>query len=100
MKSLYYNKVQVSVFLDQKVTPAQRSALETELKAEPEIKSFRYETQAEAYARFRELFKQNPDSSTARPRATSRRRTTSSSRTRSATSWSPGSSATSPVSSR
>jgi cell division transport system permease protein len=61
MKQIYYDKVQVSIFLADSVTDPQRQAIETQLKASPEVKSFIYESKAEAYARFKEQFKQQPE---------------------------------------
>jgi cell division transport system permease protein len=61
MKQIYYDKVQVSIFLADGVTDQQRSAIETKLKSSPEVKSFIYESKAEAYARFKEQFSQQPE---------------------------------------
>jgi cell division transport system permease protein len=61
MKQIYYDKVQVSIFLADSVTDPQRQAIETELKASPEVKSFIYESKAEAYARFKQQFSQQPE---------------------------------------
>ena len=48
MKEIYYDKVQVSIFLSDTVTDEQRSAIETELKDSPEVKSYIYESKDEA----------------------------------------------------
>ena len=61
MKQIYYDKVQVSIFLADGVTDQQRQAIKTELQHSPEVKSFIYESKAEAYARFKEQFKQQPE---------------------------------------
>jgi cell division transport system permease protein len=61
MKQIYYDKVQVSIFLADGVTDAQRSAIETKLKDSPEVKHFIYESKDEAYKRFQEQFKQQPE---------------------------------------
>jgi cell division transport system permease protein len=61
MKAIYYDKVQVSIFLADGVTDAQRSAIEQQLKSSPEVKSFVYESKDEAYKRFKEQFAQQPD---------------------------------------
>jgi cell division transport system permease protein len=58
MKALYYNKIEVSVFLKDSSTKAQRASLETELKQSPEVSSFIYENKAQAYQRFKKLFSQ------------------------------------------
>jgi cell division transport system permease protein len=61
MKEIYYDKVQVSIFLSDTVTDEQRSAIETELKGSPEVKSYIYESKDEAYQRFQEQFSQQPE---------------------------------------
>jgi cell division transport system permease protein len=61
MKEIYYDKVQVSIFLTDDVTDEQRSAIEQKLKASDEVKNFVYESKDEAYKRFKEQFAQQPD---------------------------------------
>jgi cell division transport system permease protein len=61
MKQIYYDKVQVSIFLADNVTDQQRQAIEAQLKSSPEVKHYIYESKAEAYARFKEQFKQQPE---------------------------------------
>lgn len=61
MKQIYYDKVQVSIFLADGVTDQQRQAIKSRLEASPEVKSYIYESKAEAYARFKEQFKQQPE---------------------------------------
>jgi cell division transport system permease protein len=61
MKAIYYDKVQVAVFLSDTVTDAQRSAIETQLKNSPEVKSYLYESKDEAFARFKKQFAAQPD---------------------------------------
>jgi cell division transport system permease protein len=61
MKQIYYDKVQVSIFLADGVTDQQRQAIATELKSSPEVKSYIYESKAEAYARFKQQFKEQPE---------------------------------------
>jgi cell division transport system permease protein len=61
MKEIYYDKVQVSIFLADGVTDDQRGAIEQQLKASPEVKSYIYESKDEAYKRFKEQFAQQPD---------------------------------------
>jgi cell division transport system permease protein len=61
MKAVYYDKVQVSIFLTDGVTEAQRQAIESTLKSSPEVKHFIHETKAEAYARFKQQFAQQPE---------------------------------------
>jgi cell division transport system permease protein len=61
MKEIYYDKVQVSIFLTDDVTDDQRNAIEQKLKASDEVKSYIYESKDEAYKRFKEQFAQQPD---------------------------------------
>ncbi len=71
MKGYWYDRIQVSIYLcnayaeqpncrGQAVTDAQRQAVETQLKAMPEVKAVFFETEAEAYERFREQFRNSP----------------------------------------
>jgi cell division transport system permease protein len=61
MKAIYYDKVQVAIFLSDGVTDQQRSAIETQLKESPEVKSYLYESKDEAFKRFQQQFSQQPD---------------------------------------
>ena len=61
MKDIFYDKVQVSIFLADGVTEDQRAAIETQLSSSSEVKSFVYENKDEAYARFQEQFSQQPE---------------------------------------
>jgi cell division transport system permease protein len=61
MKEIYYDKVQVSIFLADDVTDQQRTAIEQKLKASPEVKSYLYESKDEAYKRFQQQFAQQPE---------------------------------------
>jgi cell division transport system permease protein len=61
MKQIYYDKVQVSIFLADGVTDQQRTAIKDQLSHSPEVKNYIYESKAEAYARFKEQFKQQPE---------------------------------------
>jgi cell division transport system permease protein len=61
MKAIYYDKVQVSIFLSDNVTDQQRQAIESQLKSSPEVKHYIYESKKEAYARFKEQFAQQPE---------------------------------------
>lgn len=60
MKELYYDKLEVSVYLQDTVTGPQREAIDGQLAASPEVESFQYLDKAAAFARFKELFKANP----------------------------------------
>ncbi|RBY74899.1 ABC transporter permease [Geodermatophilus sp. TF02-6] len=61
MKEIYYDKVQVSIFLADDVTDEQRTVIEQELAASPEVKSYIYESKDEAYQRFQQQFSQQPE---------------------------------------
>jgi cell division transport system permease protein len=61
MKDIFYDKVQVSIFLADDVTEEQRAAIETQLSSSSEVRSFVYENKDEAYERFREQFSQQPE---------------------------------------
>ncbi len=71
MKSFWYDKVEVAVYLcgdassetscpDGAVTEEQRTQIETDLRALPEVSEVYYESQEDAYIRFKEQFKNNP----------------------------------------
>lgn len=60
MKEYFYFRVEVSIFLTKDVTQAQRTSLREELQADPLVKSVTYESQDDAYRRFREQFKDSP----------------------------------------
>jgi hypothetical protein len=68
MKDYWYDKIEVSVFLcgtlsesptcaNGVVTPEQRASIKTDLEALPVVQSVFYESQTEAFARFKERFK-------------------------------------------
>lgn len=60
MKTLYYDKLEVSIYLSDGITPQQQEAVSTQLDASPEVASFQYLNKAEAYDRFKRLFRGNP----------------------------------------
>jgi cell division transport system permease protein len=70
MKDYWYDKIEVSVFLCGSlsespscsagvVTPEQRTSIKAELDALPVVRSVFYESQTEAFARFKERFKES-----------------------------------------
>jgi cell division transport system permease protein len=62
MKGYYYDKVQVSIFLKTDITPDQRTQLQTTLTADPLVKQpVIHETQAQAWTKFQQQFKDAPD---------------------------------------
>lgn len=71
MKGYWYDRIQVSIYLctadalqpnceGRAVTDAQRSALEQQLQALPEVKAVFYESEQEAFDRFKEQFRNSP----------------------------------------
>ena len=61
MKDFYYDKVQVSVFLNTDITDQQRADLQARLKGDPAVQSVFYEDQQTAYNRFKDQFRDLPD---------------------------------------
>jgi cell division transport system permease protein len=61
MKDFYYSKIQVTIFLKNDVTEAQRANLDTALKDDPLIKDHFYESKQQAYERFKEQFRDAQD---------------------------------------
>lgn len=53
-------QVRVTVFLERDVSSADRAQLESDLRGLPEVKSVDYEDKQEAYARFKQLFANEP----------------------------------------
>lgn len=60
MKELYYDKLEVSVYLQDTITAPQRAAVETQLKASPEVENYQFLTKDQAFDRFKRLFRGNP----------------------------------------
>jgi cell division transport system permease protein len=52
---------QVAVFLNRDITDAQRSNLDAALRTDPIVRNLRFESREEAYAKFVELWKGNPE---------------------------------------
>ena len=81
MKDYWYDKVQVSIFLCTKnsdaascsggaVTTAQKEQIKADLESlKPLVQEVYYESSAEAYARFKEQFKNSPIAQNASPDA-------------------------------
>jgi len=61
MKEIYYDKVQVSIFLADDVTEEQRAGIQARLDASPEVAGYVYESKEEAYLRFQQQFSQQPE---------------------------------------
>jgi cell division transport system permease protein len=60
MKSLYYDKLEVSIYLKDNVTEPQRQSVESALAASPEVQGYQYLNKQDAFDRFKRLFKGNP----------------------------------------
>ncbi|HEX6870772.1 MAG TPA: permease-like cell division protein FtsX [Micromonosporaceae bacterium] len=57
MKEVYYEKVEVTIFLKaQETTEPQKADIEAKLKQDPLVQSYDFETQQEAYERFKEIY--------------------------------------------
>ena len=61
MKGYWYDKVEMSIFLDKAVTEDQRTSLQTDLQTNPQVKTVFYESHEDALKRFKEDFKDSPD---------------------------------------
>lgn len=61
MKNIYYDQVQVSIFLRDDVTDPQREDIKAGLAASSEVKTFLYESKQEAYQRFKLQFAGQPE---------------------------------------
>jgi len=60
MKGYWYDRVEVSIFLAEDVTEAQRDSIQDDLQALPEVERVEYESKADAFIRFKEQFKDSP----------------------------------------
>ena len=61
MKTYYYDKVEVAIFLTNDVKEAERTDLDTALKADPLVQNVQYESKDKAYEKFKEMYKNSPD---------------------------------------
>ncbi|MCZ7420762.1 MULTISPECIES: permease-like cell division protein FtsX [unclassified Micromonospora] len=61
MKQLYFENIEVSIFLDAEVTDEQRSAIATQLESDPLVSQVTYVNKDEAFQRFQEMFRDSPD---------------------------------------
>lgn len=59
--SYWGDRVEVSVFLQEGISPQQRSAIEQELRGIDVVQEVYYESKEQAYQRFKEQFKDSPD---------------------------------------
>lgn len=60
MKELYYDKLEVSIYLKDNITAPQRETLTSQLAASPEVEDYEFLTKEQAYERFKRLFRGNP----------------------------------------
>jgi cell division transport system permease protein len=60
MKELYYDKLEVSIYLQDTATAPQREAISSQLDGSPEIASYQFLDKDAAFERFRKLFRNNP----------------------------------------
>ena len=60
MREIYYEKIQVSIYLADDVTDQQRDAIAAQLESSPEVKDYLYESKADAYQRFLRAFQEQP----------------------------------------
>src|SRR3954464_8499333 len=61
MKSFFYDKVEVSIFLKADVTDQQRESLKTDLAGDPLVQNVIYESREVAWQRFKTQFHDAPD---------------------------------------
>jgi cell division transport system permease protein len=61
MKDFYYAKVEVAIFLDPKITEAQRTQLNSELTADPLVSTVEFETKTQAFEKFKTIYADTPD---------------------------------------
>jgi cell division transport system permease protein len=61
MKDLYYENIQVSIFLKTDVNEQQKNDLDARLKGDPLVKEVVYVNKDEAYKRFQEMYQDAPD---------------------------------------
>ncbi|UQU65817.1 permease-like cell division protein FtsX [Couchioplanes caeruleus] len=60
-KDYYYGRIEVSIFLRDDITDAQRAALGAAIDRSPLVADKRYEDKQDAYARFKEAWRESPD---------------------------------------
>ncbi|GAB3850228.1 permease-like cell division protein FtsX [Micromonospora andamanensis] len=61
MKQLYFENIEVSIFLNADVTDEQRSAIAAQLESDPLVSQATYVNKDEAFQRFQEMFRDSPD---------------------------------------
>jgi cell division transport system permease protein len=61
MKNFYYGEIEVSIFLREDVTDAQRNAINQAIDGNALVESKTYETRQEAFEKFKVLWRDSPD---------------------------------------
>ena len=61
MKNYYYGEIEVSIFLREDVTEAQRATIQQALEANPLVAAKEYETRQQAFEKFQVLWRDSPD---------------------------------------
>ncbi|MDG4793151.1 permease-like cell division protein FtsX [Micromonospora sp. WMMD1082] len=61
MKQLYFENIEVSIFLTGDVTEEQRASIGTQLESDPLVSQVTYVNKDEAFQRFQEMFRDSPD---------------------------------------
>ena len=61
MKNYYYGEIEVSIFLREDVSDAQRTAINQAIDSNPLVESKTYETREQAYQKFLVLWRDSPD---------------------------------------
>jgi cell division transport system permease protein len=60
MREIYYEKIQVSIYLADGITDEQRDSIAAQLDTSPEVRDYIYESKADAYQRFLRAFQEQP----------------------------------------
>jgi cell division transport system permease protein len=60
MKEIYFDKLQVMVYLKDNIKQADRDTLQQQLSDSPEVRDVQYLTKEQAYERYKRLFSANP----------------------------------------
>lgn len=61
MKDLYYENIEVSIFLATDASPEQRDGLQTKLESDPLVEEVVFVNKDEAYKRFQQMYQDAPD---------------------------------------
>src|SRR5215471_8050240 len=61
MKNFYYEQIEVTIFMKNDATQADKDSLGADLRNDPLVEQADFETRDQAYARFREIYKDAPD---------------------------------------